>query len=215
MPLALFDLDGTLVDQAKAARLWVDELVANGVIRDVHVERVAEALKARLSKGPVFAHLVAELDLSVSAEDLWMAYRMRMPQLVRCAQEDLAALVQLRAAGWTIGIVSNGDSGNQVGKIHATGLAPLVDGWAVSSEVGFRKPEPGIFHAIAARLGQALSGWMVGDGQVADIGGGAAVGLRTILIGEEEAPRDSAVRPYATAPNVAKAAEIILSAGFR
>lgn len=212
MPLALFDLDGTLVDQRRAARSWVAELVAAGTVAESHLDVIAEALAAGRPKGEVFAELVSRLSLPTSSEGLWSAYRARMPQLVRCEEEDMAALDRLRDAGWTTGIVTNGQADNQVAKIRSTGLASQVHGWVVSSEIGIRKPDPGIFHAMAARLGQPLTGWMIGDGMVADIGGGASVGLSTVLITDEEPPPQGDIRPSATAPDVAHAVDLILGA---
>jgi hypothetical protein len=45
-----------------------------------------------------FALIRAELRLSTSADQLWRQYRSRMPELVSCRAEDLAALTQLLAA---------------------------------------------------------------------------------------------------------------------
>lgn len=52
-------------------------------------------------EGPMdefFALIRAELRLSTSADQLWRQYRSRMPELVSCRAEDLAALTQLLAA---------------------------------------------------------------------------------------------------------------------
>ena len=44
-----------------------------------------------------------------------------MPELALCRGEDLDALRRLRTAGWHIGIVTNGMTDNQQGKIRNTG----------------------------------------------------------------------------------------------
>ncbi len=109
-----------------------------------------------------------------------------------CRAEDLDALRRLRVAGWKIGIVSNGMVDNQLAKIHNTGLSRLVDGWAISAEVGIRKPDPGIFRLAAGRCGASPDGdggWMVGDSLVLDVAGGHAAGLRTIWLQPKRRPR--------------------------
>jgi HAD superfamily hydrolase (TIGR01549 family) len=96
--------------------------------------------------------------------------------------ETVHALRRLRAAGWTLGIITNGPQ-SQEDKIHRNGLPALVDGWAVSDLVGARKPAAAIFASAAARCGGTLDGaWMVGDSAAADMAGGRAAGIRTIWL---------------------------------
>ncbi|MDQ0644456.1 HAD family hydrolase [Microbacterium murale] len=188
MPLAVFDLDGTLVDQASAARSWAGEFVARWGLPVKASDLVAAALTERVSKQLVFDRIVEEWSLPLSGAEIWAAYRTRMPQLVQCASEDKEALTELRAAGWSVGIATNGMPDNQEGKIRATGLAELIDGWVISGEVGIRKPDPRIFGVLAQRLCCALDGWMVGDSLEHDVMGGMAAGLQTAWIAPLNAP---------------------------
>lgn len=212
MPLAAFDLDGTLVDQSSAARSWTEEFVEQWKLPTGATDLITAALTERGSKGVVFDRIVDEWSVGSSGPEVWAAYRTRMPQLVRCSPEDKEALVELRTAGWRIGIASNGMTDNQEGKIRSTGLADLIDGWAISEDTGVRKPDPRIFHALAKRVGCPLEGWMIGDSLEHDIAGGAAAGLRTAWI----APTDAAV-PSGSAPidirrsSVAEAVATILA----
>lgn len=208
MPLAIFDLDGTLVDQARAAREWTEGFAAEWALDEADRDLVALALAARRPKDVVFAEIIERFRLPASAGDLWDDYRARMPDLVRCADADCEALRTLRSAGWTLGIATNGMADNQTAKIHRTGLSELVDGWVVSSEVGARKPDPAIFHALAERLGHPLNGWMIGDGLDADIAGGAAVGLETAWITPTPLAEAAAT---ITAASVAEAVRMILA----
>ncbi|MEV6160242.1 HAD family hydrolase [Nonomuraea sp. NPDC052129] len=93
-------------------------------------------------------------------------------------------MADLRAAGWRVGIVTNGIADNQLGKLRRTGLANAVDGYAVSGVEGIRKPETGLFEITAQRCGTSLAkgGWMVGDNLIADIQGAQTAGLCTIWI---------------------------------
>lgn len=211
MPLAAFDLDGTLVDQAAAARIWSQEFTANWGLPAEEVDRIAHALTARRPKDEVFAELTAAWSLPTSGEEVWKSYRARMPELVGCSDSDLIALKLLRDAGWTLGLVTNGMVDNQEGKIRRTGLADLVDGWVISAEVGVRKPDPAIFEALAARLRCPLEGWMVGDSLEMDVAGGNGVGLKTAWITSEPSAVAQAIEASITAPTVAKAVEAIMS----
>lgn len=177
MRMVALALDGTLVDQADAARRWAEEFVSSHRL-DLDVVEVAEALTVRRPKGEVFAELVDVHGLSLDVTEVWANYRRRMPELVACTEADRHALVALRAAGWRFGIVTNGTFDNQQGTIRHVGLDALVDGWVISEEVGARKPSPEIFDVLASRLGCPLDGWMVGDSVELDIAGGRAVRLR-------------------------------------
>lgn len=165
-------------------------------------------------RGPYFAAVRDEFDLTQAAEDLWKQYRRRMPELVSCRAEDLDALRQLRSAGWRIGIVTNGMTDNQEGKIHRTGLDALVDAWCISDEVGIRKPDPRIFQIIAQRCGASTQhgGWMVGDDLTLDIAGGHGAGLHTIWLHPTQAPREFVgPPPDFTTATVTDAVQILLT----
>jgi HAD superfamily hydrolase (TIGR01549 family) len=182
--LALFDLDDTLVDRRAAFRAWAEEFVAAHGLGETAVEHLL-AVDARHcgSMSGFFATVCRTFSLAATPDQLWQQYRRRMPELATCRPEDADALRQLRAAGWRIGIVTNGMPDNQLGKIRNTGLDRLVDAWSISGEVGIRKPDPGIFHRTAERCGsRATDGWMIGDSLTLDIAGGYAAGMRTIWI---------------------------------
>ncbi|UJP10140.1 HAD family hydrolase [Microbacterium sp. KUDC0406] len=209
MPLAIFDLDGTLVDQERAAREWTLQFARAWSLDPDACDVISSALAQPRPKGEVFGELVRRFALPVAAADVWDDYRARMPGLVRCTDDDRAALVELRAAGWTIGIATNGMADNQEGKIRSTGLSELVDGWVVSSEIGVRKPEPEIFRELARRLSAPLDGWMIGDSLVMDVAGGQGVGLQTAWIMADPTPRSDPA-PTFTAATVAGAVRLIL-----
>jgi HAD superfamily hydrolase (TIGR01549 family) len=86
-------------------------------------------------------------------------------------------LTRLRAAGLTVGLVSNTsrDLDEVVGSFHLEGL---VDGAVTSSQVGLAKPAPEIFAAALACVGAtAREAVMVGDSYGDDVAGALAAGL--------------------------------------
>jgi HAD superfamily hydrolase (TIGR01509 family) len=209
--LVVCDLDGTLVDQIAAAQAWAAEFVEDWKLPDAAAECIALRLRERRPKGSLFQDIAEDWSLRVTGEDIAAAYRRRMPELVRCADADREALRRLRAAGWSLGIATNGTVANQEGKIRATGLASLVDAWVSSEEVGARKPDPEIFRILARRMGHPLEGWMVGDSLEHDVAGGAAAGLRTIWIAGGDRPLMKSYRPTLMARSTAEAADLILA----
>ncbi|GAA4943128.1 putative hydrolase of the HAD superfamily [Nonomuraea thailandensis] len=190
--LALFDLDNTLVDRLDAFRRWAAEFAAERKLGP----RAVPWLEAADADGSVpmdafFARVRDRFGLPEPAGELWRAYRARLPHLIRCRPEVLDGLERLRAAGWTVGIATNGMTDNQTGKIRHSGLATRVHGWAVSEAEGVRKPDARLFAIAAARCGTSLEGggWMVGDDAVNDIEGGRSAGLRTIWIDRGRTPQ--------------------------
>ncbi|NUT39329.1 MAG: HAD family hydrolase [Thermoactinospora sp.] len=197
-PLALFDLDNTLIDRLDAFKLWAAEFARDRSLGPGAVEwLIALDADGSLPMDVFFARVRERFAQAESADELWRAYRARLPSLVSCPPAVLAGLDRLRAAGWAVGIATNGMADNQTGKIRRTGLAERVDGWAISGAEGVRKPEARLFEIAAERCGAGLAGgWMVGDDPVKDVAGGRGAGLRTIWIdrGMDAAPVPAADR---------------------
>jgi FMN phosphatase YigB (HAD superfamily) len=209
VPLVALDLDGTLVDQQAAARVWANRFARRIGLASDETELVATALEARRPKRQVFAEIVDRLHLAIDPDEVWADYRREMPRLVAVTDGDRTALLRLRAAGWTLGIITNGMVDNQEGKIRRTGLDALVDGWVISEATGHRKPSPEAFAALSKQLDCPLEGWMVGDSLELDIAGGAGVGLHTAWIDDGSDPAD--YRPDLIVDSVAAAAAHILN----
>lgn len=184
-PLALFDLDRTLIDLDAAFLRWANEFAAQHRLGHEGADWLANLDQAGHPHRDVFFGKVREhFRLPETTGELWAAYRRRMPHLVRCYPGVMDGLAELRVSGWRVGIVTNGTADNQLGKLRHTGLADAVDGYAVSGVEGIRKPDSRLFHLAAQRCGAALAegGWMVGDNLVADVEGAQAAGLRAIWI---------------------------------
>ncbi|MCX4581233.1 HAD family hydrolase [Streptomyces sp. NBC_01571] len=183
MRLALFDLDNTLVSRTTALRTAIDDLCSDrGYGQDVEAWLLTEL--AERAAPATFSRLVTTFRLAGDGPQLWGAYVDRMAAAVTCRPEVLESLARLRAAAWTIGVITNGASDIQRAKLAATGLTDLVDGIAVSGDLEIRKPDLRLFELAAANCGVSLAngGWMVGDNPAGDIGGGHQAGLRTIWL---------------------------------
>ncbi|MGA5207943.1 HAD family hydrolase [Streptomyces variegatus] len=183
MPLALFDLDGTLIDRHSALSDAVTGLCRSHALPSTANRWLRTELADRATAGD-FARLREAFDLEASAPDLWQEYVDLMAAAVTCRPEVLDGLARLRAAAWTIGVITNGAGDIQRAKLSGTGLVSLVDGVAVSGDLEIRKPDRRLFELGATRCGVSLAdgGWMVGDNPTGDIGGGHQAGLRTIWL---------------------------------
>lgn len=209
--LALFDLDGTLVDRQDAYRNTVPALCrAHGF--DAPVEHWLLAHLADRATAADFARLCEAFNLAEPAIELWQEYVDRMAGAVTCSTAVLEGLAELRAAAWTIGIATNGASDIQRAKLAATGISDLVDGIAVSGDLEIRKPDRRLFELAATRCGLTLNegGWMIGDNPAADIGGGHQAGLHTIWLRGRPWP-DTLPAAHHTVDDVTDAINILLT----
>ncbi|WP_310729235.1 HAD family hydrolase [Streptomyces sp. N2A] len=209
--LALFDLDGTLVDRHAAFTDAVAGLCRTHGYPFAVEQWLLTKLADRAQRND-FAHLRATFGLDQTAPQLWQEYVDRMAASVTCRPTVLEGLSKLRAAAWKIGIATNGASDIQRAKLAATGLADLVDGVAVSGDQEIRKPDVRLFELAASRCGRSLAdgGWMIGDNPTGDIGGGHQAGLRTIWLRGRLWP-DELPAAHHTVDDVTDAISILLN----
>ena len=189
----LFDWNNTLVQFT-----WDDELLAEGhraglraIGRDDEpaefTVRYRERVIDRGTPDEPYESLLRELlpestddqiDAFVDAEhDAWAPAF----QTLGAAQ---ALLEALRSRGMKTGVILNSwpDPGRVLrGDIERAGLTGLLDTIVISSEVGMRKPDPGIFQLALDELGvEPHDAMFVGDRLETDVQGAANVGMTTV-----------------------------------
>ena len=88
----------------------------------------------------------------------------------------------LKKQGLILCVISNFDS-RLFGILDGLGIAPQLDSVLISSQVGYAKPQPGIFHAALARHGlEPTEALHVGDSLHYDIEGAREAGVEAILL---------------------------------
>lgn len=174
---------GVAMDPDAARRLW-DELWDAGKTAEEHAKgrdlsteahrRVWSALFSRANgRVPGIAEALYERVMDPAG---WTPYPDTAP-----------TLRALRDRGVRIGIVSN-HAYDLRPFFEAKGLAPFIDAYALSFEVGRPKPAAEIFTTACRMLGaRPDETLMVGDDPVSDGGAGAA-GLRVYILPPHEAP---------------------------
>lgn len=191
----IFDLDDTLYAQRRFALSGFAAVARHlaarvGVSAPTVFARLCRACR-RGSRGVEFQAVLDEFGLPPSmAPELVEIVRAHRPRL-RLPRTSRAVLETLRPT-WRIGVVTNGIPSIQAGKVHALGLRPYVDTVIFASEhgTGRGKPDPEPFEAALARLGVSCErAVFVGDNELCDIAGAAAVGLRTIRVSAAGAGR--------------------------
>ena len=92
------------------------------------------------------------------------------------------ALAALHGAGYRIGLISNTHRCLESFQSHFE-LEPFITAAVSSSDHGYLKPHPSIFHAALDRVGtSAADGVMVGDSLTHDIAGARQVGMAAVLL---------------------------------
>jgi putative hydrolase of the HAD superfamily len=155
----------------------------------------------RAAMAEVFAELAAAGARELTPEaahhfaDEFQALRERHIQPFPGALE---ALDSLRAAGFRLGLITNGAGEVQRPKIERFDLARRFDHVQVEGECGFGKPQPRAYaHALAALDTQAREAWIVGDNLDWEVATPQRLGLFAVWCDPYEVglPPDSAVTP--------------------
>ncbi|NUP47135.1 MAG: HAD family hydrolase [Catenulispora sp.] len=187
MRFAFFDLDDTLVDSRTALRAWAVDFAAAYVPNGLHAaaaEEVFELVDLAVNWPAFLADARGRYGITASDEELMAQVAETYPGKFVLDDRVRSGLAELRAAGWLLGIVTNGSTLVQQAKVDSVGLRPYVDVVVDSEAAGHRKPDRRIFEVAAEKLGVELGprGWMVGDRLDKDVAGGVAAGLRTVWI---------------------------------
>lgn len=191
MKAVLFDLDNTLLDRTRSFRAFV-----KGLLRDYfsHVdEETAQVLFREVieqdqdgyrDKRELFSDMRAAFPWQTQPElDELMHYY--STEYVKCAaaMEQALEVVSDIRQGRKTGIITNGKTVIQQGKIDKIGIREYFDCIVVSEEAGCKKPDPRIFEQALQQLQvKPQECLFIGDHPVNDIGGAAKLGMKTIWI---------------------------------
>ena len=213
--LMMLDLDNTLGNRAAAVDGWIKAFVAE---RSLPAEVVPWFLDVDndgyRARDQVFAEMQREWDLDDRVETLVQEYRSNVGSHTAAMPGAFESLVKLRSLGWTLAIVTNGESAPQHGKIDAIGFRQLVDAIIVSGDLGIKKPDRRIFDAAAEATGESLAGsWMVGDAALHDIVGAAAVGAKTAWLHRGRSWPAEHVEPTVTLDDLTQLVDAVVRHG--
>jgi putative hydrolase of the HAD superfamily len=210
LPVLLCDLDNTLVDRDAAFRRWAVLIAARHHQSDDFVDWLVQADDSGYGpRDELFDGFRAWLGLEEADYATDEYYRDFLPQF-RTDDDVRAALVEARARGWRIAVVTNGPA-TQHDKIHHAGLEPFVDTWCVSDVDGHAKPDARLLEIAADRAGDTLDGaWMIGDNADTDIGAAAAAGIDSVWLRQGRAwPRED-LAPTLEADSFPEAVAMVL-----
>jgi putative hydrolase of the HAD superfamily len=184
----LFDLDGTLYDRDAAMlaiareqyEVFKDRLRGG---EDAFVARLLELDDHGYAPRPgLYLRLALEYgeDDGLAAE-LERHFRARYGRRLDVADDTWRTLRALRSAGKALGVITNGPTIWQQGKLDTLGMGAFFDVVLISESEGVAKPDRRIFHRAVERLGVAPGEAMyVGDHPQIDVAGARAAGLAAV-----------------------------------
>ena len=143
---------------------------------------------------------LASLGVSCDGLDAAMAreYAARRRAVMRLFPDARETLEGLRARSVPLGLVTNGDAGQQRDKIERFDLAPFFEVIVIEGEFGAGKPDETVYRHALDHLGVAPADTsMVGDHLEFDVAGPQRLGVRGIWLDRPGAGlADSPVRPH-------------------
>jgi putative hydrolase of the HAD superfamily len=217
----LLDLDDTLLDYSGGAdACWTAACHAGGasagLAGDSLVQAVAEVRRwfwedpARQRRERVnmlkawqtiVSHALDAMGLP-GRDDVAAAvardFAARRRQRMQLFEDALDTLQWFRARGVPLGLVTNGDAGQQRDKIERFDLARFFDVIVIEGEFGAGKPDEVVYrHALEALGARADRTWMVGDHLEFDVHGSQRLGMCGIWVDRDGTglPAGSAVQP--------------------
>jgi len=181
MKTALFDLDGTLIDSRLDIVQGINLTREDFNLPTLPVHHVAE----HIGEGINFLIRGAIPEFSQTHMELLRA-RQRLNYLNHCLDHTCLypgmeqTLRQLKAAGWSLGVVTNKPAPCIQPLLKGLGIEDCFDGTVGGEEIPQLKPDPAPLHLLAQRMGVKLdaSDWMIGD-HFTDMDAGRNAGIQT------------------------------------
>jgi HAD superfamily hydrolase (TIGR01549 family) len=133
----------------------------------------------------------------------------------RTEPDAITSLTVLRDSGYKLGLVSNTvfPAGSIDADLEDEGLLPFFPVRVYSSDVGYMKPDPRIFRIALERVGVASERAMfVGDRLDKDVRGAGRLGMRTVLIVQEDSKPRGRGRPDHVIHSLAEIPGVLQSA---
>jgi putative hydrolase of the HAD superfamily len=177
----VFDLDYTLAVPDRDRQTLLDEATDAAGVRGIDRQEYLEAHAADIAsetRAPIFGALLEETDPTEVAS----AYR-RAVERALVPVEGAAALVRDLRERYRTGVLTDGPTRAQRGKLATLGWSDLFDAVVVTGALPAGKPDPRAFETVLGELGvEPAETAFVGDHPEADVRGAAEAGLVPVQV---------------------------------
>jgi putative hydrolase of the HAD superfamily len=139
------------------------------------------------------------------ADRLAGRYRELRDEAITALPGAVQTLDDLRAAGFRLGLITNGAADVQRAKIERFDLARHFDYIGIEGERGFGKPDPRAYRAALDALGcRPEDAWMAGDRLDWDVLAPMEVGIAGVWVNPADLPADGAEAGYRIVRTIAE-----------
>ena len=139
------------------------------------------------------------------ADRLAGRYRALRDESIAALPGALQTLDDLRAAGFRLGLITNGAADVQRAKIDRFDLARHFDYIGIEGERGFGKPDPRAYRAALDALGcRPEDAWMAGDRLDWDVLAPMEAGIAGVWVNPADLPADGAEAGYRIVRTIAE-----------
>lgn len=179
-PAVLFDLDDTLFSERDFLHSgW------HAVAHEAEKRGLLGSAKAYelMTKAPDAFDALHEAYPEFSIADMLEVYRNHVPD-IHLKPGAWQTVMQLRDAGASVGIITDGRSISQRNKIKALGLDTLVDYIGISEEIGADKHQAQPFLHAEEHFGMHRPYIYVGDNPAKDFAQANKLGWHTVMLRE-------------------------------
>lgn len=179
-PAVLFDLDDTLFSERDFLHSgW------HAVAHEAEKRGLLESAKAYelMTNAPDAFDCLHEAYPEFSIADMLEIYRNHMPD-IHLKPRARQTVMQLRDAGASVGIITDGRSISQRNKIKALGLDTIVDYIGISAETGADKHQAQPFLHAEEHFGKHRPYIYVGDNPAKDFAQANKLGWHTVMLRE-------------------------------
>ncbi len=204
-----FDMGGTLIDESRQEEAIAQALVA-GCAR-FGLSYTTKDVFAALREGSERYEQPVPYAIGKLAQNREQATALRAagryPPELEVPFPDAAATLERLSRRYRLGVIANQSAGAEE-RLRGHGLHRTFSAFALSAELGLRKPDPAIFLAALAAAGcRAANAAYIGDRLDNDIAPAKALGFTTVRVlqgvGRFQVPRSPAFEPDCTVRSLA------------
>ncbi|MFT5466318.1 MAG: putative hydrolase of the HAD superfamily [Verrucomicrobiales bacterium] len=178
-----FDLDNTLIDRDHAVHSWLASVLVEQP--EVLADAIAYDDSGFLSRSTFYDWIAEKVDWADDGAGVERRFQAEVKAMFRIDPAVQQLLRDLKAHGYPLALLTNGDGGFQLKKFGLLDSADAFHPGAVhaTGDLGFHKPDRRAFDAMTNSLPVPAEQILyVGDNPENDIVGGNAAGLKTCWI---------------------------------
>jgi putative hydrolase of the HAD superfamily len=214
----IFDLDNTILDRTLTFKNFTSSFLGTYFghldnTQEIHERIIYLDQDGYKDKQILFSELLGELPWRVkpAVSELLDYYSREYVNNAVLMDQAREVIQHIRKKNYKTGLITNGKTLIQYGKIDQIGLRNDFDLIIVSEEAGFKKPDPRIFEMALRKLDLKPDECIyIGDHPSNDIEGAANIGMQTIWMKVNQPWKDDIkVKPLYTIERLSALFELI------